>query len=107
MAFIPFNVKHRVGDFEHEKGYIPNVGQFIEADTFLLNIANNVLKKQGNLNFYRGNIASGDIFCTETKMSNKIKEIPLSYPRIISDSWDYPDILGIELMELAEIYKRI
>lgn len=60
--------------FEHEKGYIPNVGQFIEADTFLLNIANNVLKKQGNLNFYRGTIASGDIFCTETKMSNKIKD---------------------------------
>ena len=43
----------------------------------------------------------------ELRMSNKIKEIPLSYPRIISDSWDYPDILGIELMELAEIYKRI
>ena len=42
----------------------------------------------------------------ELRMSNKIKEIPLSYPRIISDSWDYPDTLGIELMELAEIYKR-
>lgn len=42
----------------------------------------------------------------ELRMSNKIKEIPLSYPRIISDSWDYPDTLGIELMELAEIYKK-
>lgn len=43
----------------------------------------------------------------ELRMSKIIKEIPLSYPRIISDSWDYPDTLGIELMELAEIYKRI
>ena len=42
----------------------------------------------------------------ELRMSNKIKEIPLNYPRIISDSWDYPDTLGIELMELAEIYKK-
>lgn len=43
----------------------------------------------------------------ELRISNKIKEVPLSYPRIISDSWDYLDTLGIELMELAEIYKRI
>ena len=42
--------------FNHEKGYIPNIGTFMEADKYLLAIA----KK------------SGDIFLTDIKMSQKI-----------------------------------
>lgn len=39
------------------------------------------------------------------KMMND-KCLPLSYPRIIVDSWDFTDELGLGLLELAEIYKR-
>lgn len=58
--------------FNHEKGYIPSVGVYIDTDTYLLNIANEVLTNMSEVNHYRGIIASGDIFCTETKMSEKI-----------------------------------
>lgn len=39
------------------------------------------------------------------KMMND-KCLPLTYPRIIVDSWDFTDELGLGLLELAEIYKR-
>ncbi len=39
------------------------------------------------------------------KMLNN-KYLPLSYPRIIVDSWDFQDKLGMELLDLAELYKR-
>lgn len=54
--------------FKHEKGYIPKVGKFIESDSYLLKIASEI----NELNTKFGVIASGDIFCTEKKMSNKI-----------------------------------
>ena len=44
---------------------------------------------------------------TELQKSNTQKNIILSYPRIIVDSWDYSDQLGVELVELAELYKKI
>lgn len=54
--------------FDHEKGYIPNIGdKFIDASKELIELS----KKSNNLVKY-GVIASGDIFCTEVKMSNKI-----------------------------------
>lgn len=31
----------------------------------------------------------------------------LSFPRCIVDSWDYSDELGIDLLDLAEIYKKL
>ena len=37
-------------------------------------------------------------------MNNKC--LILCYPRIIVDSWDFNDDLGIELLDLAELYKR-
>lgn len=40
----------------------------------------------------------------EKMMNNKC--LPLCYPRIIVDSWDFNDDLGIELLDLAELYKR-
>lgn len=35
------------------------------------------------------------------------KELILSYPRLILDSWDYSDSLGLELLEFAEKHKKI
>lgn len=58
--------------FAHEKGYIPNVGTFIETDTYLHKLAIDTLAKKKNLRVVSGIIASGDIFCTEEKMSQKI-----------------------------------
>ena len=43
----------------------------------------------------------------ELQKSNTQKNIILSYPRIIVDSWDYSDKLGVELLELAELYRKI
>lgn len=57
--------------FNHEKGYIPNVGVFIDSDEYLVRIAEKV-KDENDINALTGTIASGDIFCTEKKMSEKI-----------------------------------
>ena len=55
--------------FNHEKGYIPNIGgKFVESDPYLIKVALEV----GDENTHKGVIASGDIFCTEEAMSNKI-----------------------------------
>lgn len=35
------------------------------------------------------------------------QKMVLGFPRIIIDSWDYSDQLGIDLMELAELYKKL
>lgn len=40
----------------------------------------------------------------EKILNNKC--LPLSYPRIIVDSWDYHDKLGMELLDLAKLYNR-
>ncbi len=57
--------------FDHEKGYIPNVGVFINSDEYLVNLASDVLDKE-KISYHKGVIASGDIFCTEEAMSMKI-----------------------------------
>ena len=44
---------------------------------------------------------------TELQKSNMQKHVILSYPRIIVDSWDYSDQLGMELLELEELYRKI
>ncbi len=56
--------------FNHEKGYIPNCGIYLNSDDYLLNIAKNILIK--DINIRCGVIASGDIFCTDKNMSDKI-----------------------------------
>ena len=40
----------------------------------------------------------------EKILNNKC--LPLSYPRIIVDTWDYHDKLGMELLDLAKLYNR-
>ena len=44
---------------------------------------------------------------TELQKSNMQKNVILSSPRIIVDSWDYSDQLGMELLELEELYRKI
>lgn len=58
--------------FNHEKGYVPNVGKYIESDAYLCKTSYDILKENPIINSYKGVIASGDIFCTEEKMANKI-----------------------------------
>lgn len=55
--------------FNHEKGYIPNVGKNIYCDEYLLRII-----KSMDLSLVFGVIASGDIFCTDDKMAEKIHD---------------------------------
>lgn len=55
--------------FNHKKGYIPNVGIYIESDKTLINIASNVITEG-----VKGVIATGDIFCSENNMAKKIND---------------------------------
>ena len=61
--------------FGHEKGFISNVGQFVESDDRLISQMEEVIKSIKNkyFNIKIGTIASGDIFCTEPKMKEKIR----------------------------------
>jgi len=62
--------------FGHPKGFISNVGQYVESDSKLVykmeNVINNLKDKKFNIKI--GIIASGDIFCTEIKMKDKIRQ---------------------------------
>lgn len=60
--------------FDHAKGYIPNVGVYLNSDEYLLRIAEKERESFNETNFHKGVIASGDIFCTSEKMSKKINE---------------------------------
>ena len=54
--------------FDHEKGYVPNLGgKFINANDYLIE-----LSKKNSISVKYGVIASGDIFCTDVNMGNKI-----------------------------------
>lgn len=60
--------------FNHKKGYITDVGDYIKSDIKLINELKNVIEKL-KLEKYKiviGTIASGDIFCTDIKMKEKI-----------------------------------
>ena len=58
-----------VTPFDYDKGQIPNVGKYVEADEYLIKIAEKSLNGAK-----KGNIASGDIFVTESWMSEKINK---------------------------------
>ena len=56
--------------FQHEKGFIPNIGDvFIPSDEYLVKLTKDI---KIDYPVHRGTIASGDIFCTDKSMSNKI-----------------------------------
>lgn len=61
--------------FGHQKGYISNVGQFIESDDKLVLKMKQTIEKieKDEFKIKIGTIASGDIFCTESKMREKIR----------------------------------
>lgn len=60
--------------FDHDKGYITGVGDYIYSDNTLTEkfkqTANKLLEKQYKIKV--GIIATGDIFCTDVEMKNKI-----------------------------------
>ena len=62
--------------FGRPKGYISNVGQFVESDNALIEKMQKTISKIQNNEFKIkiGTIASGDIFCTDLKMKDEIRE---------------------------------
>ena len=60
--------------FNHKKGYITGVGDYIYSDKKLVEKLMDITKSLENetFNIFIGTIASGDIFCTEIKMKEKI-----------------------------------
>ena len=58
--------------FGNERGYISETGKFFESDIDLINRCKEI--KIQNLTVHIGKIASGDIFCTEVKMKEKIQK---------------------------------
>lgn len=61
--------------FNHPKGYISNIGQFIESDIELIKKLEKTIIYLNNkdFNITIGTIATGDIFCTDINMKNKIR----------------------------------
>lgn len=59
--------------FNYEKGYVPGVGVYVKADEYLLLKARENFTLNG-CNLKIGTIASGDIFVSERKMSEKINK---------------------------------
>lgn len=60
--------------FEHDKGYITGVGDYIYSNDELVKKLQNTVNKIENKAYkvITGVIASGDIFCTDINMKNKI-----------------------------------
>ena len=52
------------------------------------------------------NLVQWNVILDELGKTLNNKCLPLSYPRIIVDSWDFQDKLGMELLDLAELYKH-
>lgn len=57
--------------FGHKKGYISETGRFFESDRNLIDKCRKV--KIENVQIMLGTIASGDIFCTDIKMKENIR----------------------------------
>lgn len=55
--------------FNYEKGFIPSVGKYFNSDEYLVKLS---MDSCEGLNVHKGVIASGDIFVTEEKMTDKI-----------------------------------
>ncbi len=58
--------------FGREKGYIPETGKVFKSDEDLIKKCENV--KINNIKIVKGIITSGDIFCTDIKMKEKIRQ---------------------------------
>lgn len=119
--------------FSHEKGYIPSTGTFFECDLELLQKFRNTRIPEHKI--IEGIISSGDIFCTDINMKEKIKNkfnsdcvemegasvaqvcflnrIPFIVIRSISDkpngknNIDFNEYLKLASKNCAEILKQI
>ncbi len=62
--------------FGHPKGYISNIGRYVEIDKKLYTTIQSKISKivKDKFKVKIGTIVSGDIFCTDIKMKNKIRE---------------------------------
>ena len=58
--------------FGRERGYIPEAGKVFKSDENLIKKSENI--KMNNIKITTGVIVSGDIFCTEIKMKEKIRK---------------------------------
>lgn len=64
--------------FNHKKGYIPNVGNFVKLDNYLIEKSNDILKiiiendELENVKIKIGTIATGDTFCTDIQQKRYI-----------------------------------
>lgn len=60
--------------FNHEKGFITGVGDYIECDKAILGKLKEIIYNMHDTTYKAttGVIASGDIFCTDVEMKNKI-----------------------------------
>lgn len=79
---------------EKYKNYNLDIQQHIRIE--MENIKRGLSKK---------NSAQLSVILEELEKMLNSKCLPLSYPRIIVDSWDFQDKLGMELLRLAELYK--
>lgn len=61
--------------FGHPKGYISNVGEYVESDERLIKKIEKEISdiKENDFKIKIGTIVSGDIFCTEIKMKEKVR----------------------------------
>lgn len=61
--------------FDHKKGYIPEVGDYIEGDKNLLNKFYKIINDDSEKTYKTkiGTIASADLFCTEVAHKEKIR----------------------------------
>lgn len=53
------------------------------------------------------NISQLKTILNELNLMKENPNIHVTYPRIIIDSWDYSDQLGLELIELSDLYKKV
>lgn len=79
--------------FDHPKGFVPEVGDYIECDSRLLNAFYNIDidDLEGNYEVKTGVIASGDIFCTDKE---HIVDIRISFNA---------DIVDMECSAIAQV----
>lgn len=61
--------------FGHPKGFISNIGEYVESNIDLIGKMEQTIYKiqENEFKIKIGTIASGDIFCTEPKMKEKIR----------------------------------
>lgn len=63
-----------ITSFGHEKGFISGIGKYIDSDSKIISLVEEIAQKDDfkNIHILEGVIASGDIFCTDPAMAQKI-----------------------------------